>query len=248
MKRQALIISNPGESGAENYCAGVLKDVTNYRSFLVSPIGGLWRESEIAEMNRPSTFDLKMKLFDLTSCDYALIIFSGHGYHSTTHDSTFVELRSGHEFDSADLRLNVKQTLILDCCRQRYPPVTEDRALLERLAKAAPVLHPERCREYYDGRIAECSDELIVTYACGVGQTAADDTQTGGVYSSNLVKASKAWTRTLNIDTTHQHQILSVVSAHEGAVPLVERARGNRQTPRIEKPRTGPYFPFCIVA
>ena len=40
MTRKALIISNPGEIGAENYCEGVLKDVENFKNYLQSPKGG----------------------------------------------------------------------------------------------------------------------------------------------------------------------------------------------------------------
>ncbi|MGB7283336.1 MAG: caspase family protein, partial [Candidatus Acidiferrum sp.] len=237
-----------GEPGAETYCAGVSKDVASYHSFLLSPIGGLWQDSEITRMDRPTKFDLKLKLFDFTYCDYALVIFAGHGFHSVQDNSTFIELRTGHDFDSKDLRLKVKQTLILDCCRQRVALLTEDRALREKLAKAGPVLHPDDCRKYYDERITSCADELVVMYACSVGQSAADDSRTGGVYSSNLLDASKGWTRESNIDTNSKYSILSVVSAHEKAVSLVERSRGGRQTPHIEKPRIDPYFPFCIVA
>ena len=42
MTRKALIISNPGELGAENYCEGVKKDVANYKNFLMSAAGGGW--------------------------------------------------------------------------------------------------------------------------------------------------------------------------------------------------------------
>ena len=39
MKRKALIISNPGETGVENYCEGVKVDIQNYVCFIESPLG-----------------------------------------------------------------------------------------------------------------------------------------------------------------------------------------------------------------
>jgi hypothetical protein len=250
MNRQAIIISNPGEGGEENYCGGVAKDVANYRSFLLSAIGGAWQESEIAEMSRPSVAELRRKIGQLSSSDYALVVFAGHGYHDTGLDSTILELRRGEEVDSADLRAEIgKQTIILDCCRRKVPAtlLTEARDALK-FAKTWPAINRAECRYYYDKRLAECPDELVVMYACAIDQLAGDDDQKGGIYSYSLLEASKAWASNSTTDTSRSFAILSVVSAHEKAVPLVQRARGGRQTPHIEKPRSDPYYPFCVVA
>jgi hypothetical protein len=249
MNRAAVIISNPGEPGAESYCGGVKKDVKNYRSFLLSPTGGLWGESEILEMNRPSVAEVREEVKGLSAFDYVFVVFVGHGWHSTDLDSTVIELRAGQELDSADLRLrDTKQTIALDCCRVQHPGMPEDRALREILAKAGPTIHHEDCRRYYDERIEKCSEELVVMYACSKGQRAADDDEKGGIYTYNLLESSQAWARGSSVDTSREFKILSVAAAHEQTVPLVERIRGNRQTPHIEKPRSGPYYPFCIVA
>ena len=53
MTRKALIVGNPGEDGAENYCAGVLKDVENFNTYLQSPRGGGWYATEITTLMRP---------------------------------------------------------------------------------------------------------------------------------------------------------------------------------------------------
>lgn len=248
MNRKALIISNPGEAGAENYCAGVVKDVANYRSFLASPIGGLWYDSEISLMNRPSAAEVRMKTRDLSGCDYALIVFCGHGWHSTATDSTCVVLRQGQEIDSVELRLaNTAETLVLDCCRRKGPWIPTARALDEKLAKAGPRINPEDCRKYYDERIKECDGGLIVMYACSKDEFANDDSEKGGLYSYNLLNGSKGWARNSSTDTSKTASFLSVVGAHEEAASLI-RQSSVRQTPHIEKPRTEPYFPFGIVA
>jgi Caspase domain len=243
------IISNPGGTGAENYCRGVLKDVEHYRSFLSSAIGGAWLRSEIEEMSRPSVTEVRLKVKDLPNVDYVLVVFSGHGWHSTGLNSTALELRAGQEIDSDELRLaTTKQTIILDCCREKHPGTPEVRALTEMLAKSASRFNSEDCRRYYDQRVQECSTELVVMYACSVDQKAADDDQKGGIYSYNLLEAGKDWADNSTVDTSRQYKILSVVQAHEATEPRVLRLRGTRQTPHIEKPRTGPYFPFGIVA
>ena len=245
MNRRAVIISNPGETGDEEWLGGVLKDVEHYRAFLLSSIGGLWRRSEVVEMSRPSAAAVRQEVKTLPTYDYVLVIFTGHGWYSTDLESTVLTLRRGQEIDSAELRLaTASQTLILDCCRRKHPGMPEVRSLIADMAKAAPAIHPDDCRKYYNRRIRECGSELVVMHACEAGEAAGDDSQKGGVYSYNLLRSSKAWAGTSPVDTSENYAILSVVQAHGATVPLVRQS----QTPHIEKPRTGPYYPFCVVA
>ena len=153
-----------------------------------------------------------------------MVVFSGHGF--TKLNSTWVELREGHEIDSNELRVaRIKQTIILDCCRKPVPPARMT-ALDEKVAKkAAPLLHPEDCRTYYDKRIDECPAECVVMYACSVGELAGDDSQRGGTYSYSLLQASKAWAGDSTTDTSKKYNIFSVVRAHEEGVTLVRSVR-----------------------
>lgn len=249
MRRKALIISNPGEQNEENYCEGVLADIRNYRDFLTSSIGGLWLTSEIASKHRPSVDELKEEVAKLSAYDYSLVVFSGHGWYSNKLKSTVLVLRKGQEIDSVNLRLkSSRQSIILDCCRERYGALPTMIALAEKLARARPRINPQHCRRYYDKRLQECAEEIVVTYACATGEKAGDDSQRGGVYSHSLISGAQEWADGNHYDTTKNFNILSVVQAHQTAIPKVVQLRGNRQNPQIEKPRSGPYFPFCIVA
>ena len=85
-------------------------------------------------------------------------------------------------------------------------------------------------------------------YACAMNQRAGDDTQNGGAYTHNLIEGAEKWVETCDIDTRKDYKILTVPAAHDLALPGVQMLRGDRQTPQIEKPRSGPYYPFCVVA
>lgn len=249
MNRKGILISNPGESGEENYCEGVKKDVANYRSFLLSSIGGLWRESEIEGLNRPSVTQVRQAISSLRNLDYSLIIFTGHGYHDTRLDSTMLELRSGHLLDSSELREgSKKQTLILDCCRKKYPVKPTLMMDSARMLKKAAVINPSDCRKYYNSRINECGDGLIVIHSCNIDELSGDDATRGGYYSYALLEESRKWAEDSDTDTSRSVGFLSLPMAHKSALPRVRSISGTRQSPQIEKPRTGPYFPFCIVA
>jgi hypothetical protein len=86
---------------------------------------------------------MKTAFVHLIYLDYVLIIFSSHGYHCTNRESTVLDVRDGHAIDSVELRDGAKkQTLILDCCRQKYlvkPGMMMDSA---RIAKNAPLFNP----------------------------------------------------------------------------------------------------------
>jgi len=249
MKRQAIIIANPGKSGTESYLGGVTKDVENFRSFLLSPNGGLWREDEIIEMVRPSRTKVLKAIDEIIDCEYAFVAFSGHGWYSSFVDSTILELRDGEDIDSNDLRtVAPKQTLIIDCCRvveSAMPSFIMDSA---RIAKRAAQINPKSCRKYYNSRIEECAAGIVVMHSCAIGETSGDDARKGGYYTSNLLETSKDWARNSTTDTSENYSILSVDRAHDAAMSLVERYSGRRQNPYIEKPRTPKQFPFCIVA
>ena len=109
MKRQAIIIANPGEKGAANYCNGVNLDIENYKSFLQEPHGGLWEDNEIDVMFRKSSTEVRVAIGRLSSVDYGLVIFTGHGYYSTGNKSTIIELRKGEELDSTELKKGAKK-------------------------------------------------------------------------------------------------------------------------------------------
>jgi hypothetical protein len=166
MNRKALIISNPGQQGTANFCAGVIKDVVNYRSFFLSPIGGLWRDFEILEMSRPTVAEVREKAKGLSRSDYAVVVFAGHGWYSTSLNSTGLELCDGQEIDSVELRSGApKQTLILDCCRRKSSAIPTKLTDSMRFAKRGTTVNPEECRKFYDTCIGDCASGLVVMHA-----------------------------------------------------------------------------------
>lgn len=248
MNRRALIISNPGETGAKNYCEGVLKDVDNYKRFLASPLGGYWAANVIEHLDRRTVKEVKAALLNIKSADYSLIVFCGHGEYSDETESTILELKKGEDLDSSDLRgVTGRQTLILDCCRVRAKtPLLEDRLFEAALAKSVQ-LDGERCRRLYNNQINLCRPGNIVLNACSIDEEAGDDSEKGGYYSYNLIKFARKWAKELTSDAS-DYAILSAPEAHELCKSIVTTKSNGTQHPQIEKQRSGPYFPFAIVA
>lgn len=244
MKKKTLIITNPGEVGDEEYCQGVNVDRESYRLFLDSAIGGWWYKSEIEVLDRPDAVQVRRAVFDLSNLDYSLIIFSGHGYYSQTLETTVLALRPGQTLPASELQVRgQKQTLILDCCRK----VMREEEFREELLKAEKAFRPQngaKCREYYERQIESCSISTVVMFSCDVNQSAYD-TARGGIYSYNLIRGARTWAA--DYSARSGPAVLSVAGAHEIAKAAVALS-GQNQTPVINKLRSGPYFPFSVVA
>lgn len=240
--RRAIVITNPGLTGAEDFCSGVLVDAKNYPEFLTAPFGGAWQRSEITSMDRPTAADVRRAVRSLSSVDYSIVVFSGHGYYSRQRDSTIVALNQSDEIDSNELRAGAnRRLLVLDCCRVRV-----DDHLIEQVLKFSssrpPTLDPARCRAAYDRAIGACPTGQVIAFSCGIDETSTDHSVTGGLYSSNLLTLSRQWAERSTGSPTW-----SIIDAHTAASAAVTRRNG-QQHPQIEQPRSGPYFPFAVVA
>jgi len=250
MKRHALIIGNAGESGAQNYCQGVAKDLFNYAAFLQSPLGGGWYSSEITKLDRPSCQSARAEIEVLKRADYSIAIFSGHGCTDSKINSLRLELRTGQELSGNELGNGAKRhTAIFDCCRIVVSStVTEERIL--KAVKARAYMDVQTCRQYYELAISKCPEGVVTMYACKLGEAAGDDAQSGGAYSSNLMLSAQNWSDIRNINTTTDWDLYSVVEAHEAAKSRVEANPFTRQQHPVlgNKPRSGPYFPFAVIA
>ena len=249
VSRRVLIIANPGAVGDENYCEGVNKDVSTYKAFLQSKVGGAWKPEEITVLKCPALAEFRSGLHSLQSADYSLIVFTGHGEYSPLEDTTILELRPGIDVNSKELLDGAtKRTIVLDCCRGVHVSLALDETMMKALAKADSVEDKTESREYYDKAISECPESVVTLFGCSIRELAGDDDQRGGVYSYNLIGCAETWARENDVDTSESYSILSVVSAHELAKSKVIQRRGTKQNPTIEKPRSGPYFPFGVVA
>jgi hypothetical protein len=258
--RRALIIGNPGENGAENYCKGVLKDIENYKSFLLSPQGGAWRMEEIITLERPSRQDVLLVLSSIKNFDYTYVVFSGHGYiqQRTYSHSTMLELGRGEEIDADELKQGAnKRTIVLDCCREVYD-IFGNKIALNEMALGAETrafstrnLDPEQCRFYYNKEIDSCSRGIVVQHSCSPGETSGDNDLYGGYYISSVLESASSWAQNLisSRDKGYYYKY-TVVKSHIEATPKTQNKAGRKnktQTAYIEKPRSDPYFPFAIV-
>lgn len=249
MNKKILIISNPGEPSAENYCEGVNVDVAKYQDFFKTALGGGWYSHEIQHLDRPTKTAVIETVKKLSTLDYSIIIFCGHGWYSSVDNSTVLELKNGQELSEMELRKNgAKRTIILDCCREIYnESILESAMEVFAMERDANLLSIDKCRRFYEKAITKASTGLIVAHACSLDETAGDNSQSGGLYSESLRISANKW-RKNNTVSSDNYSILSIVATHKTAAEHVKVRSGGRQNPQMEKPRSLPYYPFAIIA
>ncbi len=251
LTRHALLISNPGEIGAENYCKGVYADIRNYKQHLTSAEGGAWEESEIKLLDRPTVVELRNYLKVVSSIDYVFIMYSGHGWYSNPDRDQVIVLRKGEQIGASELSLSSKKrTVVLDCCSEVHEErITEDivRMAISKKSATRRTANRENCkRVFYEG-IKSAALATVKIVSADVGEVATDDDIRGGRYSASLINCTEAWIEGER-DKTYNTQTASysIVAAHECAAAVTRHLSSGNQNPRIEKPRSAPYFPFAV--
>lgn len=212
MKKKILLIGN------SEGLPGVQKDFNNYKSFFMDEVGGDWYENEIISRMNPKQSDLRNELKSLknSALDFIIIIFSGH---AGQEREIVMEINGNGEtiYESELKNIASRQITIYDCCRVSTSlefAESSDRVLLEKSAKIESNI-----RQLYEKRIMQAIHQQLNLYACSIGKT-AEDTDEGGRYSKNLLKAA----RSVNSD------YMTVGKAHETAAYLTKQER-KEQTP-----------------
>ena len=253
VSRRALLISNPGEVGEENYCKGVFADVANYQRLLKSPHGGFWQQGEISVLNRPSISQVRQAVRDLSSHTYSFIVFSGHGWYSSKDMCNVLTLRKSEEIASTELLNGAsKRTAILDCCRKVHnESISESRSMAKAMVMEVSGIvrraDPVKCRDMFFSLISKASLGIIQINSCSIAETAGDDETLGGTYSSSLIAVAEQWAEQESKKPYWSPaNVNSIVGAHSPANSMTQRRSGGTQNPQITKPRSGDYFPFTV--
>ncbi len=251
ISRRALLISNPGETGAENYCKGVYVDVKNYQHLLMSDVGGAWDADHIKHLDRPTVQVVRLWLDNLAPHDYTFVMFTGHGWYSGSDRDRILEFREKEEMASFELFRGARQrTVILDCCQRVHPESLSEKSAALSTFSAIEARHaPNRdtCRRLFFDAIQNAPTGILRTVSCAIGEVSTDDETRGGRYNGSVFECVDDWAqaqaKTLDSRTA---PVFSVVAAHECAANKTRKLSANQQNPTIEKQKTGPYFPIAV--
>lgn len=235
LTRFALIIGYPGEINGENYCEGVLTDVSNYTNYLESIHGGAWEDNTIYHKIDISKKELESYISYMSRFDYSVVIFAGHGEYSEKYKQTILQINENECILENELQTGTdRQLIIMDCCRVKSKALVEDSFYksfsLESKINQDRLLYKMR----FNQLLEKSMHDLIKVYGCSVGESARDLGKKGGLFSKNL------------IDSASGNNDLSIYKAFVKAQNIVVTYSRNKQNPDIERPRSGVSFPFYI--
>jgi hypothetical protein len=220
MNRKAILICSPGSP----YLKGVALDIENMKNFLLSANGGSWKESEIfISRFDPDYEEIEKHLISLEEMDFSVVYYSGHGY--TDQDGVGrinLNLNQNPSIRRFEHR-SKRQITIIDACRGYSEYAGID-------GLAAPAVskikfdnnNPEHARKIFDAYTLKCSEGRVLLHAAQKGQN-AEDTNSGGYFSSNLLLSALYMARNSN------EPILNIYNIFEKAYDLTQ----NRHQPNL---------------
>lgn len=201
MKKLALLIgNNRGQVGSDI-------DIKSYKRFLTSPYGGYWNEQEILDATH---YNREYLLRLLCACrekrlDYFLLIFSGHGGINRKNNETTIELATKEDIrESEIINIAKRQLTILDCCRSYYG-ISE--SFMTKISMYQPSYWEskrDRIRTFYDIKLQTSIQAQHILYACKKGEVAHGNSETGGIFSKNLLEQTMQLTTSTKVVTIGQ--------------------------------------------
>lgn len=193
VSRRALIIGNNTGHEAPTFLHGVNVDLDNYRNYLQSDIGGSWLPGEIRILQNKSRAEI---LAAVRQCqaDYTFVVFTGHGYVWSNDNSTYACVSDNnvceHELDTRCYR----RTLIMDCCREittlsegRHFNAVGDVSYFDKSEGIGRRISNSRIK--FNNALTQSRMGHFTGYACEVDELSGDNPNSGGLFSSALIRA-----------------------------------------------------------
>lgn len=195
--RRLILIANNGTK--DKYLPAVTLDIKHYRTYFKTAEGGAWEDNEIKFYDNNCTErDLRNYIQARTGfVKVWQIVFCGHGYANDKGDSV-LELSPDNDCEISKVKGWLKgccTLLIADSCRKIYHTGHEisdslNESLERRMFSAteSPV-YRAACRRLYESEAYRPNITYFVEgYACCLNECAHDDDNTGGFYSSALLR------------------------------------------------------------
>lgn len=261
--RFALIIESSNVSG-EKDLPGARADAKNWKSFLMSNLGGAWNEGEIIVCEKPKA-EWVRRIVRNHAGGYVFLVFSGHGQmvlDSATwaHKSCICLNDEERDVWIDSITPQYKGTAVFDCCRgmpqreafAKCGRVLNESVAFDGLSNESVALNKlyirERCRYGFEKGIDSLASFLTVKmFACSKGEGAGEDAGAGGFYTSLLIASARDW------ESADQKEgdivisganVLSTYEAHKMAsISVMAKTKGG-QVPKYSP--IGQAYPFAI--
>lgn len=238
MNRKALIIyCTNTESGK---LVGTDKDNDNIRKFLISDVGGQWKNDEVISLRDPTAHEIEQCLAEeFENVDYSFIVFSGHGGIDEGNSQDYLEVKDCDIPISMLISSAPKQALIIDACRSYY------RRMESSLQKSFSNLNesiyiPQKNRITFDKAVNQAEEGLTILYSASENQSSLA-TDRGSAYIYSLLSICKEWERNHT-----NNNVLDLKDAHRLACEYLKKNFHTIQKPIMNIEKRKNYFPIAV--
>jgi hypothetical protein len=242
MTRRIFLVGSPFTDKYSVFYRGVMSDANNFYRYFQSATGGAFQAStEIIYLENPTWEQLQQVLLR-NSCDYAVLVFTGHGYFSAEKRTPVINLNPKETVTLALLRQKIqapKKLVICDSC-QVY---VEDYEQFEGIGDPEYMnftssIPPQRARLLFNKAINNCQDGFQTLYSCSPGEESTL-TVNGSLFTnallSNIQGWSSQWTENTLMKTS---QAFKLSERH-----LLQRSAA--QTPQLRVSLSKPNYPLA---
>lgn len=218
IKRMAIIIESSNVRGLADL-PGARIDAANWRSFLMSDLGGAWKDHEIFMKSKPSAGFVK-ELLNIYKDSYAFLAFSGHGFMEYNYSSRIYETKICLNDNEQSVLVDTIAperfgTAIFDCCRGienvhgsikianesfaagRSTSFGIGMDSANQIALNARRGIQETISSLFLNKIESmCTHASIRMYSCSRKESAGEwegDPKAGGYYTTLLLKGAESW-------------------------------------------------------
>ena len=258
MNRYALLIESSSVKGLEDL-PGARRDMVNWKKHLKNNFAGAWNDNEIRELSKPTTGDLSKWIAHLNTMDFAIVVFSGHGYRDKGQD--YICLNDFEQSVHVSyFQPSCRSIVVLDACRG----VEETQAVAlstshasnstnysflansvnyAKLAEAANEIQLQnRYRLFYESELQKINGRVVLQ-SCAVGEAAGENPLNGGYYTTSLLRSARKW-HEVRKDLPYKY-ILPIYEANSLAIADM-RQRNIFQSPQMTPYMQGGSLPFAI--
>ena len=219
-KRFAIIIESGNVKGLRDL-PGARQDAQNWRSFLMSDLGGAWIDNvEICIANKPKTASIQALLRQHAD-GYVFLAFSGHGfeeYNYSLHKSV-PKICLNDDEQSVDINIISPAsfgTAIFDSCRsvetvRAHISIANEAVALNKTISFSQKIAMDSASRMLSTASANRQTveqlflrrldvtqmhDVVRMYSCGSDESAEDfegDANAGGYYTTFLMRGAEAW-------------------------------------------------------
>ena len=200
MKRYAYFLSNT------DGLSGIVKDVRDFKAFLLSPLGGAWKSTEFGGQPNRSLRQVSSDLDWIRNqnFDYVIFYYSGHG--SWERGSILEINEKEHVLERATWGLAGRQLSIFDCCRVVQPTMMVKNAIACDEALNSSDIYRRAARAKFDRLVSNACLQRVDLYACKIGECATA-TSTGSIYTQALLSCAERVSKANDVSAAGVHDL-----------------------------------------